>query len=127
MKTITNYKFNAGHSYLQDRKIIREFVEEMKFDIKIIGRKSPRDSSIVELLKSPAIMASGISTIFLSSDPNELFDRLKLLPQEKQAGNNSNRFNEEIVATIDNLLEYKCPTPTKHKEFFEKFNLLHTK
>ena len=34
LKTMTNYKFNAGHSYLQDQKIIREFAEEMKFDIK---------------------------------------------------------------------------------------------
>ena len=42
--------------------------------------------------KSPDIMvfASGVSkTIFLSSDPNELCDRLKLLLQEKHAGNNS--------------------------------------
>ena len=74
LKTMKNYILNAGHSNLQDQKITREFAEEMKFYIKIIGRKSHRNSSIVELLKSPAIMASGISTIFLSSDPNELCD-----------------------------------------------------
>ena len=36
----------------------------MNFDIKNIGRKSPRDRSIVELLNSPAIMPSRISTIY---------------------------------------------------------------
>ena len=79
VKTMTNYKFNVSHSNLQDRKIIREFTEEMNVDIKHIGRKSPRDRSIVELLKSPSTMVSGISTINLSSDPNELCDRLKFL------------------------------------------------
>ena len=64
LKRMTNYKLNAGHSNLQDQEILREFAEERKFDIIKIGRKSPRDSSIVELLKSPAIMASGNSTLF---------------------------------------------------------------
>ena len=63
LKTMKIYKFNAGHSNLRDQKINREYAEEMKLDIEIIDRKSPRDISIVELLKSPAIMASGISTI----------------------------------------------------------------
>ena len=97
LKTMTNFKFKAGHSNQQDQKIIREFAEEMKFDIEKTGRKSPKDSSTVELLKSPAIMASGNSTKFLSSDPNELCDRIKLLLQEKRAGNNSKVINEEIV------------------------------
>ena len=52
------------------------------------------------------ISASGVSkTIFLPSDPNELCDRLRLLLQEKQAGNNSNIFNEEIVVIVNNLVE----------------------
>ena len=52
----------------------------MKFNIKQIGRKCNRDRTKAKLLKSPAIMASQNSTIFLPSDPNELCDRLKLLP-----------------------------------------------
>ena len=55
------------------------------------------------------VFASGVSkTILLSSDPDELCDGLKLLLQEKQAGNNSDRINQEIVAIVDKLLEYKC-------------------
>ena len=47
-------------------------------------------------------MASGVSTIFLQSDPNELCDGLKIILQEKQAGNNANIINEEFFGIVDN-------------------------
>ena len=47
---------------------------------------------LIRLLKSPAIKASGISTILLPGNAYELYDRLKLLLQEKQARNNSDKF-----------------------------------
>ena len=76
LKLITDYKFNANHSSPQDKKLIYEFAKEMNCDTKSIGRPSIRHNSIVKILISPAILASGISkTIFLSSDLNELFDR----------------------------------------------------
>ena len=60
------------------KKLIYEFAREMNYDIKRIGTPSVRHNSIIKILESPAIMASGISrTIILSSDPNELCDRLK--------------------------------------------------
>ena len=62
------------------------------------------------MLKSPGLLvsASGVSkTIFLISDPNEICDRLGFLLQEKQAGNNSDIINQEIVARVDKLIEYK--------------------
>ena len=80
----------------------------MKFDIKQKGRQSNRDRSLISLLKSAAIMASGTSTVFLPSDPNELCDRLKLLLQEKQAGNKSNITDEEFFAVLGIILHYKC-------------------
>ena len=47
----------------------------MNFNNRQKGRKSDRDKSMIKLLKSQAINASGISkTIFLSSDPDELCD-----------------------------------------------------
>ena len=99
----------------------------MEFDIKNKGRKSPRDRSLVELLESPAIMVSGISTIFLPENPNELCNRLKKLLQEKQAGDNSDINNGEIVAIIDKLLEYRCISQKQHKQIFIKCSLLNTK
>ena len=79
LESITNYDFNVDHSNQQDRKMIYEFAKEMNFNIKQKGNKSNRDKSIIRLLKSPAVIASGISKIlFLSSDPDELCNRLKL-------------------------------------------------
>ena len=125
LKVITNYKFNVDHSNQQDQKIIYEFVKEMKYDVKSTGRPSTRHNSMIRLLDQPAIMASGISkTIILSSDPNELCDRLKILLQEKHAGNNSDIINDEIVAIVDKLLEYKCISKKQHKQILVKCNLL---
>ena len=72
LETITNYDFNVSHSNPKDQKLIYEFGKEMTFNIKQKGRKSDRDKSLIKLLKSPAIMASGIpNIIILSSDPDE--------------------------------------------------------
>ena len=125
LKTITNHKFNADHSSQQDKKLIYEFAKEMNYDTKSTGRPSTRHTSIVKILNSPGIMASGVSkTIILSSDPNELCDRLKLLLQEKHAGNNSDIINDEIVAIVDKLLEYRCISKKEHKQILLKCNLL---
>ena len=124
LKTITNHKFNADHSSQKDKKLIYEFAKEMNYDIKSTGRPSVRHNSIVRLLESPSIMASGITTIFLSENADELCDRLKLLLQEKYSGNNSDLINDEIVAIVDKLLEYKCISKKQHKQILIKCNLL---
>ena len=124
LKLITNYKFNANHSSPQDKKLIYEFAKEMNYDTKSIGRPSIRHNSVIKILESPAITASGVTTIFLSENADELCNRLKLLLQEKHAGNNSDIINEEIVVIVDKLLEYKCITKKQHKQILIKCNLL---
>ena len=127
LKMITNKNYNVNLASLQDKKLMYHFAKEMNFDLKAQGKKSTRDRTLIKLLKSPGLMvsASGISkTIFLSSDPDELCDRLKLLLQEKQAGNNSEIINEEIVAIVDKLLENKCISKKQHKQILIKCNLL---
>ena len=79
---------------------------------------------MIKLLKSPAIMASGVTTIFLSENPDELCDRLRLLLQEKHAGNNSDIINDEKVAIVDKLLEYICLTKKQHQQVLIHCNLL---
>ena len=66
-------------------------------------------------------MASEISTNFLSSNLNELCDRLKLLLQGEQAGNNSNINDEGIVAIAPKLLEYKWKSNEHHKILLPKW------
>ena len=125
LKVVTNHKFNVDHSNPQDKKLIYQFAKEMKYDIKSTGRPSTRHNSMIRLLDQPAIMASGISkTIILSSDPNELCDRLKLLLQEKHAGNNADKINDETVAIVDKLLEYKCISKKQHKQILIKCNIV---
>ena len=66
-----------------------DFAKEMNFDTKALGNKSTRDRRLIKLLKSIGLMisASGVSkTHFLSSDADELCNRIKLLLQEKHAG-----------------------------------------
>ena len=103
-----------------------EFAKEVFVDVKATGYKSTTDRSLTRFLKSPGILvsASGVSsshkkkssskTLFLSSDINELCDRLNLLLQEKQAGKNSDIINQEIVAIVDKLLECKCISTKQH-------------
>ena len=125
LETITNSEYNVDLASLQDKKLMCDFAKEMNFDLKAVGKKSTRDRTLIKLLKSPAIMASGVSnTKFLSSDPDELCERLKLLLQEKQAGKNSDIINDEIVAIVDKVLEYKCISKKQHKQFLIKCNLL---
>ena len=102
----------------------------MNFDVKAQGNKSTRDRYFFKLFKSPRLMVSapGVSkTIFLSSDPDKLCERLKLLLQEKHAGNNSDIINDEIVAIFDEFLQYKCISKKQHKQILNKCNLLQKK
>ena len=108
LEMITNSKYNVDLASLQDKKLMYIFARELNFDAKAVGNKSTRDKTLIKLLKSPGLMvsASGVSrTIILSSDPNELCDRLRLLLQEKHAGNNSDINNDDLVAIFDKLLE----------------------
>ena len=96
----------------------------MNYDTKSTGRPTTRHTSFIKILESTAIMASGVSkTIFLSSDPKELRNRMKLLLQEKHAGNKSKIINDEIVAIVDKLVEYKCISKKQHKQNLIKCNL----
>ena len=127
LKIITNKNYNADLASLSDKKLMYDFAKGMNFDLKAPGNKSTRDRTLINSLKSPGLMvsASGVSkTKFLSSNPNELCDSLKLLLQKKQAGNNSDIINQEIVATVDKLLEYKCITKKQQKQILIKCNLL---
>ena len=125
LKLITNKNYNVNLASLQDKKLMYDFAKEMNFDLKAHGRKSIQGSTLIKILKSPAIKALGFSKRnFLSSDPDELCDRLKFFLQEKHGANNSDIINEKIVAIVDNLLEYKSLSKKQHKQSLIKCNLL---
>ena len=124
---MTNYKFIAGHSNPQDRKLIREFAEEMNFDIVNIGQKILVIDLLLNCLNHRLSWLLKSQIYFLLSDSNALCDRLRLLLQQKQAGNISKLFNEKNVALKDKILECQCITPIQDKKLFLKLNLVHTK
>ena len=85
LKKITNINFNVDLASLPDKKLMYDFAKEMHFHERGQGRKSTRDRTLTKFLKSLAIMASGTSkTMFLSSNPDELCERLKLLLQKNK-------------------------------------------
>ena len=98
---ITNENFNVDLASLSYEKLIYDFAKGMNLDLKAQGNKSARDRTLLKLLKSRALMASGVTAIFLSENPGDLCNRLSILLQEKNAGNNSNLIHEEIFAIVD--------------------------
>ena len=114
LKMLTDYKFVKTAS--PDAKIFIDIMDGRHFDIQAWG-KSLRDKTHMNIdFNKRAILASVLKTIFLSDNPNELCDKLKLLLQEKRAGNISNIINKKIGARFDKLLQYKCIAPTQYKK-----------
>ena len=105
LKIITNKNYDVEVANLCNKKLLYEVSKEMHFDMKATGNQSIRDRTLLKMLKSPGILvsASGVSlshkTIFLSSDFNELCERIKIMLQEKQAGENSE------IKKLKNLLQ----------------------
>ena len=83
-KMTTNKNYNVDLANLADKMLMYDFPKQMNFDLKCLGGKSTRDSTFINLLKSPGLIvcASGISnTTLVPSDPDELCNRLKLIMQ----------------------------------------------
>ena len=127
--TMTNYEVNAmSVEHPKDKTLLLDFLDEMRFDVKHSGNKSSRDKSLVKIINSPAIRAGLLRELkpktcsmrFLSSDPDELYNRLKLLIQDKEAGNNSDIIIEEIVVIAEKLLEYKYISTKQHRFLIKK-------
>ena len=126
LKKLTSKNCDVDLVSLQDKKRMYDSAREMYFDVKTPGNKSTPDRTLINLLKSPAILASGISnTIFLPSDSDQIGYRLKILLQQKQTGNISNIINDERVAIADKLLKYKCISKKQHEQILIKCNILH--
>ena len=104
---ITDYKPNKPDS--PEAKLIIDIMDEMHFDEKSRRKNLGAKIFLVNYFKKRTILASRLkrseTTIFYSEEPNEVCDRLCLIIQEKQAGIDTERFDNEISAIIDELLE----------------------
>ena len=82
LKMLTNRNYNVGLASLSVEKFLHDCAKKNYFDVKAQGNKSTQSRTPIKLPKSPGltISSSGNSNkIFLTSDPNEKCDRLKLL------------------------------------------------
>ena len=114
LKTITEYKVNKTDS--PDAKLIIDTMDELHLDIHSRGRSLRYRNFIEKYFNKRAIFASGLKTIFFPVNPNQICDRQKLLLQEKRTGNTSKKIIEQMMAIFDELLDYKCITPSEQKE-----------
>ena len=125
---ITNENYNVVLAKLSDKNLMYDFAKEMNFDLKAQGNKSTQDRTVIKLPKSQGLMVSASvvsKTMFLTSDPDELCDIVKLILQEKQVGNNSEIIKDEIFAIVDKILKYKCISKKQHRQLLTKCKPLH--
>ena len=118
LKMMTNRNYNVDLAKLSHKKLMFEFAKEKYFNEKALVKKNVRDKSLIGLLQPHAIMAGSLikklflkpiegKTKFLSSNPIEHFNRLKLLLHEKQSENISYQIKGKLSGKADNLMEHK--------------------
>ena len=125
LSMITVYDFNNTDS--PDAKQTINFLDEMKFDI-YAKSESFRDMNFIKnFYNKRALLVPGLhEIIFLLEKPNDFCKRLRLIIHEKQAGNDTNKFDNEIVVIFGNLLEYISTTPKQRTQILIKFKLFNT-
>ena len=68
------------------------------------------DDYITPHQQSSSEYTSGL-TMFLSEKPDDSSKRIRLIIQQKRGGKDTNGFDDEIVAIIDELIEYIFTSP----------------
>ena len=116
---------------IHNENLIHSFLNDMKYNLNYGDKKSKRYYFIKDLINQYKYqhipyqlsqLGSGFNQyVFLSSDPDELVDQLKLLYFEKVGGNDNPMLNEQIIAIADKLLQYKCITTNQHQNILSAF------
>ena len=76
--------------------------DEMNFDHHALGSKSTRDNHVINYNDNRR-RSLAFEFTFFPEDPNKLCQRLFLIIQAKESGNDSNKVAEELVTIIDIL------------------------
>ena len=114
---------NIKREQIEDPQLIKDFLDDIKYKEEYNNdKKSERYRLINHLLKFPIYKseeetsASGLKEqiIVLPADPNELVNKLRILNQEKIAGNDSKLINTHIEAIVDQLLNLQVINNEEH-------------
>ena len=95
------------------------FLYDIEYDITYGDKNSKNYHFIKDLINhfryQQSQLGSGVSFVFLPSDPDELVDQLKLIVLEKVGGKYKPMLSERIVAIADKLLECECIAIIQHQ------------
>ena len=132
---LSNFITNTQHDKIKNIAVKYNFLRNMNYDLNYGDKKSNRYNFIKSMLQ-PQIgsglnftgqrPANPVVCVFLSSDPDELVDHLKLLYFEKVGGNDNPMLSEQIIAIADKLLQYQCITTNQHQNMHSTFGLIST-
>ena len=128
LKMITNKNYKVDLASLADKNLKYDFPTLSFYPLKPPGKKLLEIKRLLKCSNHQVywfLLRVFRKKTFSSSDPHELCNRLQLLLQEKQAGNNFDIINEKIVAIVEKLLEYNCISKKQHKQLLIKCNLIH--
>ena len=93
---ITDYDFDSP-----DAKWIIYFLGEMYFDTSAKGKSSGDQKLIKIYYNKRTSLTSGLQKVsLLSENTNKICDRICLMIQQKQAGIDTNWFDDKIIAII---------------------------
>ena len=79
----------------------------MKFEAHATGNKSTKDNHVIKQYHGKRHLLSSRLVVFLPENPKEEGDRLRWIIQGNEGRNDSDELDEDIVALVDELLEYK--------------------
>ena len=122
------YNQNIGDTRSERYRLIRDLyennvenlnkseseIEEEKIISSASGLKDKKDSKENLFKHSKKDSEHKPSIIILSSDPNELVNKLRILNQEKIAGIDSKLINTHIEAIVDQLLNLQVINTEEH-------------
>ena len=99
LKMISDYKFITTDSW--DAKLIIDSLDEIRFDIHALGESLREKNFRKNYFNKRALLVSGLRRSERTNFFFEFCDKLCLIIQEKQAGRDANRFDNENVAIMD--------------------------
>ena len=112
-----NYDINQGDKRSERYKLIKDL-----YNLYLIKTESTSASGLRSTkkdAKKQIIKNDDSKIIILSSDPNELVNKLRILKQQRIAGNDSKLINTHIEAIVDQLLKLDIINTKEHSNILK--------
>ena len=115
------FLYYFGLNFIRGRGTQAERGRASRADIQTELEIESRRETKTDVKTDTINFSSGRSLVFLPESPNDKRDRLRLFLKEEGCGtDDTERFDVEIIAIVDTLLENNCISPNQH--MFSTFN-----